>query len=404
MEHGSDETVTADATRKHPAADAAGGAAQSLETREPDQTWALRNLIKLTGMEWFDKRTASVLSTILLFAAAGAFLYGARRVLVAFLFAIFFAYLLDPLVSRLHRWRAVSRGSRGLAVLEVYVILCLALAIVLLVIGPRIADEGRKLGQALPGLLERLSSGEIVRQIGSSRGWSYNSQLRLETFLADHRDTILTWVGAVGRYLAGLAQNVIWLVLIPILALFFLKDGRTFTNNTLELVERRRQRQFLAGILEDLNAMLAHYIRAQLVLAGLSIVVYMAVLSALHVPYSSVLGLIAGMMEFIPVVGPLAAAAAVLGVAFVADYAHLLIVAGFLAGWRLLQDYVTAPRIMGGKLRLHPLAVIFAVLAGAEIGGVIGVYLSIPILASLRIVWTRWRRLYAEGPPGIKAA
>jgi predicted PurR-regulated permease PerM len=355
-------------------------------------------------MEWFDKRTASVLSTILLFAAAGAFLYGARRVLIAFLFAIFFAYLLDPLVSRLQLWTAVSRGSRSLAVLEVYAILCLAMAIVLSVVGPRIVDEGRTLGQALPGLLERLSSGELVRQIGSSRGWSFNTQLRLQTYLADHRDAILAWTTDAGRYLASLAQSVIWLVLIPILAIFFLKDGRTFVNHLLELVERRRQRQFLAGITEDLNAMLAHYIRAQLVLAGLSIVAYMAVFSVFRVPFSSALGLIAGMMEFIPVVGPLAAAAAVLGVSFLASYPHVLMVAVFLAVWRLVQDYVTAPRIMGGKLRLHPLAVILAVLAGGEIAGVIGVYLSIPVLASLHIVWTRWRRLYAEGPPSTKAA
>jgi predicted PurR-regulated permease PerM len=97
------------------------------------------------------------------------------------------------------------------------------------------------------------------------------------------------------------------------------------------------------------------------------------------------------MMEFIPLVGPLVAAGTILAVAFLANYQHLLILAIFLGVWRLVQDYVNAPRIMGSTLELNPLATIFAVLAGGEVAGVLGVYLSIPIMATLRIVWRRWR-------------
>jgi predicted PurR-regulated permease PerM len=84
-----------------------------------------------------------------------------------------------------------------------------------------------------------------------------------------------------------------------------------------------------------------------------------------------------------------------LGVALLMSYQHLLLLAVFLGSWRLVQDYVTLPRIMGERMQLHPLAAIFGVLAGGEIAGVIGVFLSIPIMASLRIVWRRWR-IYVE--------
>ena len=77
------------------------------------------------------------------------------------------------------------------------------------------------------------------------------------------------------------------------------------------------------------------------------------------------------------------------------SYHPLSAVIIFLIAWRLVQDYVISPRIMGKSVELHPLAAIFGVLAGGEIAGVLGVYLSIPVMASLRIVWRRWR-MYAE--------
>jgi predicted PurR-regulated permease PerM len=88
----------------------------------------------------------------------------------------------------------------------------------------------------------------------------------------------------------------------------------------------------------------------------------------------------------------LVTAATILGVAFLANYPHLLLVAIFLGVWRLIQDYVTSPRIMGSKVELHPLAALFAVLVGAEIGGVLGVYLSVPAVATLRILYRRLQR------------
>jgi predicted PurR-regulated permease PerM len=102
-----------------------------------------------------------------------------------------------------------------------------------------------------------------------------------------------------------------------------------------------------------------------------------------------------GILEFIPVVGPLVASVVIIGVALLTSYQYWVIVLIFLVAWRLIQDYVVSPRIMGKTMELHPLAAIFGVLAGGEIAGVLGVYLSIPVMASLRIVWRRWR-MYAE--------
>jgi predicted PurR-regulated permease PerM len=286
----------------------------------------------------------------------------------------------------------VSRGSRGLAILEVYAIVGNILVLLLVLIGPRIVDEVRRLGAASPGLFDKVSSGQIARQLGAKHGWSYETQVRLESLLSENRATVLAWETRFGGYIATFAQNMIWLVLIPLLAIFFLKDGRNFADELIAMVERRTPRQFLRGIIADLDQMLAHFVRAQLVLAGLSLVVYTVVLWLLRVPYGFALSSIAGIMEFIPVVGPLVAAIAILGVAFLANYQHLLALVVFLGIWRIVQDYVSSPRIVGNKLEMHPLAAIFAVLVGPEIPGVIGVYRSVPIMASVRILWRRWQR------------
>ncbi|HEV2117231.1 MAG TPA: AI-2E family transporter [Terriglobales bacterium] len=338
-----------------------------------------------------DTRTARVLFTALLFVAGLALVYLTRHTLILFLFAIFFAYLVEPLVSQTVRW--VRTRTRAIAV--IYLGLAILLTLFFSFIGPRIGHEAQRLTQNLPALLGNISSGQIAIQIGKERGWSFDTQLQVKAFLASHSEEIGQLASRAGLRLATLAQNIWWLILIPILAVFFLRDGRTFTDVVLMMIGSRPQREFVEGVINDLNDMLAHFIRAQLTLAALALLVYVVFLGIMRVPYALVLGTAGGILEFIPVVGPFVAAVLILGVALLMSYQHLFLLALFLGVWRLVQDYVTLPRIMGETMQLHPLAAIFGVLAGAEIAGVIGVFLSIPVMASLRIVWQRWR-IYAE--------
>jgi len=115
----------------------------------------------------------------------------------------------------------------------------------------------------------------------------------------------------------------------------------------------------------------------------------------MRAPYPLVLGTAGGVMEFIPVVGPLVAGLVILSVAVLMNYPYWGLLLLFLVVWRVVQDYVISPRVMGKSMELHPLAAIFGVMAGGEIAGVLGVYLSIPVMAGLRIVWRRGR-IYVE--------
>jgi predicted PurR-regulated permease PerM len=338
-----------------------------------------------------DARTARVIVTALLFALGLGFLYVTRETLIAFLFAIFFAYLMSPLVNNLEK---LLRG-RGRAIAVIYTLLLAVVVVFFVIVGPKVTRETARLGQALPGLLAGLNSGAITDRLEQEHGWSHNTTLAIQSFLVSHQNDITALVQRVGVRVAEVAKQAWLLFVVPLLSIFFLKDGRSFSEFLLSTIQSRPQREFLENVLNDLNQMLAHFIRAQLTLAALSLVVYSAFLGIMGVQYALVLGTVGGVLEFIPVVGPLVAGFTILGVVLLTGYSHWLVVVIFLLFWRGIQDYVSSPHIMGESMELHPLGAIFGVMAGAEVAGILGIYLSIPVMASLRIVFRRWR-LYTE--------
>jgi len=346
----------------------------------------------------FDSRTSRVLLTAFFFAVGLGFLYAARRTLILFLFAILFAYLINPAVGRLEK----LVHSRVWAVTIIYILLLMCLALFGFLVGPRITRQGARLGESLPALMDKASTGQfsgqigqITARLGNEHGWSADTQRRIQAFLLSRRGDLQQLAQRIGVRAAEAVQEIWVLFLVPILAIFFLRDGGNFHEVLLSLVQSRSQREFLQDVLQDLNQMLAQFIRAQLTLAALSLVVYTSFLGAMRVPYALMLGTAGGALEFVPVAGPLIAGLAMLIVAVLAGYQHWAFLLLFLFVWRMIQDYVISPRIMGVSVELHPLAALFGILAGGEIAGILGVYLSIPVMASLRIVWRRWR-IYAE--------
>jgi predicted PurR-regulated permease PerM len=340
-------------------------------------------------LKLFDKRTAQVLFTALVFGLVLLFLYSAWRAIIAFLFAVFFAYLLEAPVSKFQSW---FRGSRPAAIAVVYMLFLAVLVVVFSLLGPPIAQEAQKLTQQAPEWANKISSGQIAEQVRTKYGWSQATVQRVEDFLSEHQGEITSATqNLVVRAVRSL-QNTWWLVLVPILAIFFLKDGNKFVQTIVNSVEDPHDRQLAADTLEKMHTMVGHFIRSQLALSVLAMVVVTVVLKIFGVPYAIALGPAAGALEFIPVVGPVLGGAIILAVAFLAGYKHVFLVFVFLLIWRLIQDYVSSPRIMGGTLELHPLAILFGVLAGGEVAGVIGVFLSIPVLATLRILWHTWQQ------------
>jgi predicted PurR-regulated permease PerM len=336
----------------------------------------------------FDRRAARVTWTASLVMLALFAFYSVRRTLFVFVLAVFLSYVLYPAVRWLER-QVPRRMSRTTSTTIVFVLLLAVLIGLGALIGPLIAEQSSRLADELPRLandpkvFERLPLPEWLAPF-RGRGLQFlRDQLQSGTSLA------IPFARQVGQTVLQVASNAIFVVLIPILAFLFIKDGTGMRDEFLDWATERKHGSMWQRIVDDLDVLLGRYIRALLLLALATFVAYSIFFSVAGVPYGVLLAAAAAVLEFIPVIGPLAAAVACVAVAGLSGYGHLLILAGFIALYRVFQDYVLNPTLMSGGVAVPPLLVLFGLLAGEELAGVAGIFLSVPVLAAAKIATLR---------------
>ena len=337
-------------------------------------------------MHFPERRTMVVLLTILFFAAVCATVYAVRRVILLFVLSVFFAYLMNPAVRFLQNHSLLFRNLRRAAVMEVYVGILVLITLAGYGIAPTLARHSMKVFDEIPAVLDRLSTGDIATDIGDKYGWNDQEKARLKTMLVRHREDFQGFLRWIDQSLSQTAQIVAWLALIPVLAIFLLRDGNHIVETVIRMFVPPKYRQPSRIVTYQIHAMLTNYIRAQFLLSLFSSMFYSAVLLLFGFPHAIVLGLIGGMLEFVPVVGWMSTAALIIGIGM-ADDLRWSWIAVLLLLWRVAQNYFNLPWALGRRMEIHPLTVIFAVLAGAEVGGIIGIYLSVPLAASLLLIW-----------------
>jgi predicted PurR-regulated permease PerM len=207
-------------------------------------------------------------------------------------------------------------------------------------------------------------------------------------------------LGVVVEHMLGWLAYIPWLVLIPILSFFFLKDAEDFRRSALQMLPRGRWRWRGDEFFQDISSTLAAYVRAQLTACLFIGIVCSIGFALIGMPSPLVLGLIAGIFEFVPLVGPLliAVLAAFVATLHAGSFSALTVLL-FLGILRLVQDYVVYPKLIGQGIHLHPLAVIIAILSGAELAGVAGIFLAIPAVAILTVSYRHW--LEHRGSEGL---
>ncbi len=342
-----------------------------------------------------------VLQILLIVVAAAFGLWTLRRLATLVLVLIastLFAYVLAPIVQVAERpIRIAGRRRhlpRGIAIAVVYV----------LIAGGMLAGAELLLPSATAQVDDMIARAPAYAQSIDTweHGWSrYYARLRIPIQLRHELDQSVSAAGDLALEsahasmltLVDTVSSLPWLILVPILAFFLLKDATSLRRMIVIALPHRIQ---LRGhqLFEELNATMAAYIRAQLLACLLVGTVCGLGFAALGVAYPLPLGMLAGILEFIPLVGPLLLAVVASVVAALQAPMVILWVVAFLAGLRLVEDYVVYPRLIRHGIELHPLAVIVAVLAGGELDGVAGVFLAVPAVAVATVVCRhglKWR-------------
>lgn len=345
-----------------------------------------------------DERALRVIWTAFLFALTLALLYAIRTTILVFALAIFFAYMIWPVVGLVER---LIPRRRNWALTVVYVSLVGVLVLIGFEIIPPIGSEAMNLGKHLPKIL----SGNKLATVPLP-SWMEPLRAQVVTFVderaSDLGERIVPFIQQVGTHLLSGIGAILPLILIPILAFFFIKDGEQIRVNLLGAVDVGRDRTLVELILEDVHHLLKNYIRALVLMATASFAAWGIFLSVMRYPYELLLAGLAGVLEFIPVIGPAAAGIVILIVCGATGGGGLLWILLFWGVYRVFADYVLSPYVMGSGIEVHPLLILFGVLAGESLGGIPGMFFSIPAIAIIRVIYMRVRASYTRKQKPLK--
>ena len=359
-------------------------------------------------MEAYGPSTRVVLRIIFVILLVIGFLWIISKItgiILLLVLSIFFAYFVSPLVEFLRRPRTVGKQTIAIpkagAIALAYVIILAAIVFAILVILPSLSNQfpefatqakeywatfGKRVQEIIEYSRLRRMPPPVIEAVNNA----------VPKVVEKVSSTVTEFATAA----LGYVVYIPWLILIPILAFFLLKDAESFRRSALLMLPRGRWRWRGDEFFQDVNSTLAAYIRAQLTACLFIGVICALGFTVLGLPGGLVMGVLAGLFEFVPLVGPVAIAGmAALLAMFHAGPFNAFLVLLFLGVLRIVQDYAIYPRLIGHGIHLHPLAVIFAILAGEKLAGVAGIFLAIPVVAIITVSYRHW--MEHRGSEGI---
>jgi len=329
-----------------------------------------------------DRQTNWLIAVALL----GWLLYLLAPVLTPFVAAALLAYIGDPLADRLQRFKL----PRTLAVVVVFLLTFTVLALLVVLVGPLIRTQVSALLAALPGLLLQ------VEQV-----WlpSVSAWLNIETgddvgigaFLANYSEMAGTWgakvLVSVSKSGGAVAAAVLSLFLVPILTFYLLRDWDTIMSHIGALIPLR-QRETVVKLARDTDEVLGAFLRGQLLVMLALSVIYSLGLGLVGLKFAIAIGVVSGLVSFIPYLGfVFGIGLAALTVALEPNplWQMIGVVATFTIA-QLLEGSILTPKLVGDRIGLHPVLIIFAIVAGGQLFGFFGILLALPAAAVLSVM------------------
>jgi len=340
----------------------------------------------------------------------GLIIWGARRVLAPYMFGLLLAYVLAPLVRIvergilwLTRWRYLRflrRAARPLAIGFVYLLLIATLVGFFSILVPLLIDQGKALWEAR----------EVIWNFITRFGEDLVEQYRLlpQQVRIQIDDSLAKFSDQVGRVIeqavSGTAVVISYtfslllaILIIPFWTFYMLLDSRKLSQTAVRSIPHS-VRDDVLKIAALVDAVFASYLRGQLLLGfiiGATSAIFFGITG---VQFALILGVIAGVFEMIPNIGPILGAIPAVLVALVQDPSLALVVAIYAFAIQQVENIFISPRVLGNSVQLHPVIVMVVLVIGAEIGGILGLFLAPVTTAALRDLF-RYFYFRLDDPP-----
>ncbi len=309
-------------------------------------------------------------------------------VLTPFLLGALLAYMGDPLADRLERWKL----GRTLAVSIVFALMVVIVVGIVLLLVPLIERQVVRLIRSLPHYVEWARNVAVpwiqVHLHLEPGSFDVDSVVKaLQAHIGSVSSIAAIAIAKVSKSGLGIALWLTNLVLIPVVTFYLLRDWDVMVAR-LDALLPRRQRPTIVRLARESDQVLGAFVRGQLLVMVALGVIYGAGLALIGLSVGPLIGMVAGLLSFVPYLGFIIGLVAALIAVMVqyGDWLHLGLLAIVFAVGQIMEGYVLVPRLVGGKIGLHPVAVIFAVMAGGYLFGFFGILLALPAAAVIMVL------------------
>lgn len=320
-------------------------------------------------------------------------LYRLAPVITPFAMAAGLAYLGDPLVDRLERLTFFRRPvSRTAAVTVVFVLLTLLVLGMLLLVIPKTIEQIRQMIDRVPTILAWLVN-TAIPWVEARLGLTFPAMdvaSLTETFKTYWKELASAAVNVIGSVSAGgqfLINSLLNFVLVPVVTFYLLRDWDKLIEGIRRLIPTRLE-PIISGLAREIDDVMGAFIRGQLMVMVALGLIYTLGLWIMGLDLAFAIGMLAGLLSIVPYLGTLVGVvAALIAASFqFQDLIHPLLVLVVFAVGQTLEGMVLTPKLVGDKVGLHPVAVIFAVLAGGQLFGFLGILLALPVASALNVL------------------
>ncbi|MGH2793901.1 MAG: AI-2E family transporter [Actinomycetota bacterium] len=297
--------------------------------------------------------------------------------------ALVVVYLLNPLVNMLER-RGLRRGF-GVAIIFVAFVAVVATGLSLLV--PIIARQITGFIDKLPEYVQDVT--REINQFAAERGWDYRINLsteQIQQYVVDNREAIIGVLGGVRSFAFGVIHVLITLVIGIILSVYILLDMPKMKRSIRTILPEGRREEVL-GLATKLGSVLGAFFRGQLLVAMFVGIASAVGLTIVGIPFAAVVGLIAGVFNLVPLIGPFIGAIPAVILALLSDQPIDALWAGIvLLAVQQIDNHIISPNVMSRTVKLHPITVMLALLAAGSLLGIFGMLLIVPAIAAVKVL------------------